>query len=386
MPPTASAMPKPLAVDAHLGAADASHALSIGSQLDAVVAGSVVGARSDGSERRASPIHSAEGQIAGQSSMGRQLTADDLESPPRRRVVLPIVLFLATCLSTLFVWALSRGLKIDFLRFLELSVVYGRQGVLRDYWRWVYERADWQGAVIYMSAVVGILLTHEMGHFLQTVRYRIPSSLPFCIPFPLSPIGTMGAVIAMDGRKADRRQMFDIGITGPLAGLVVAAPFVWFGIQSAQVANQMPAVLRVGEYYPDPLIFRLLMRYLRPELPINAELELNPFLMAGWVGLFITGLNMLPVSQLDGGHVIYTLFGRRADWFVKLFMMVVIFFIAWKRQYAWILMTLIVMKLGILHPPTRDDSAPIGPMRWVLGLLSLLIPIFCFNPMMMIHP
>ena len=114
-----------------------------------------------------------------------------------------------------------------------------------------------------MAAVIGILLMHEMGHFLQTVRYGVPASLPFFLPVPIMVTGTMGAVISMEGSRADRRQLFDIGLSGPWAGLLAAIPIIVIGINHA-----VPAVLHPGSYQlGDPLIFKLLTSYLRPELP-----------------------------------------------------------------------------------------------------------------------
>ncbi len=139
-----------------------------------------------------------------------ELRESHLRSRPRRRVTLPIVLFIATCLSTFWVGAASwRPQAIDS------TANIGK--IIADHWP--------QG-LTYMGAVLAILLTHEMGHFLQTVRYHIPASYPLCIPVPFSLIGTMGAVISMDGMRANRKQIFDIGIAGPLAGLVVAAPIL----------------------------------------------------------------------------------------------------------------------------------------------------------------
>ena len=149
---------------------------------------------------------------------------------------------------------------------------------------------------------MGILLAHEMGHFLQALRYHVPASLPFFIPMPISQLGTMGAVIGMQGSNANRKELFDIGLSGPWAGLVVAIPVSIAGILQASYVVPPPGI---PADFADPLIFRLLMAWFRPDLPEGAELIMNPLLMAGWVGMLITGLNMLPVSQLDGGHVTY---------------------------------------------------------------------------------
>ena len=167
----------------------------------------------------------------------RELVPSDLEGPLQRRVFLPAFLFVATCLSTFIAGASNWDPAVLFEP--------GRAEQLL--------RSNWQQGLIYMASVIGILLTHEMGHFLQTVRYGVPASLPFFIPVPVLMTGTMGAVIGMEGSRADRKQLFDIGISGPWAGLIVSLPIIWFGIKNAQV---MPtgAEFQLG----DPLIFKLL--------------------------------------------------------------------------------------------------------------------------------
>ncbi len=292
------------------------------------------------------------------------LTDDDLRSPQRRSLARPLLLFVATCASTFFAGLCEwpQGVYLP-TQAQALALLAGR----------------WQEGLIYMIAVIGILLTHEMGHFLQAVRYHVPASLPIFIPLPGLMTGTMGAVILMDGREADRRQLFDIGISGPLAGLVVAVPIIVWAVLSGAPAP--PRVLLPGEWHVnDPLIFTLLIRWLRPELPIGTELVISPLLMAGWVGMLITGLNMMPISQLDGGHVIYGLFGKRAHWVARGFVCAVIAAMLYFDSYNWIVMLILVLLMGIDHPATRHDSVKLGPMRTVIGWLSLLIPVFCFTP------
>ena len=293
----------------------------------------------------------------------RELTSADLRSVPSRRVVLPLVLFGATCFSTFLAGAL------DFNPGYYLETSQADRVI----------SANWSQGLVYMAAVIGILLCHEMGHFLQTVRYHVPASLPYFIPVPILMTGTMGAVIGMEGSRANRKQLFDIGISGPLAGLVVALPIIWFGIKTAQVVPP-EAEFQLG----DPLIFKLLAGYLRPDLPAGAVLDKNnPLLMAGWVGMLITGLNMLPISQLDGGHVIYGLFGRRSYLVARTFLITAIAFIVLGEHYNWTVMLVLVIMLGVDHPPTSHDNVPLGFWRNVLGLASLGIPVFCFTPVLL---
>ena len=236
--------------------------------------------------------------------------------------------------------------------------------------------ANWVQGLEYMACVIGILLCHEMGHFVQTVRYGVPASLPFFIPVPVLMTGTMGAVISMEGSRADRKQLFDIGVSGPWAGLIVALPITWFGVKYANVVPA-GAEFQLG----DPLIFKLFTQWLGKDLPAGFVLDKNhPLLMAGWVGMLITGLNMLPISQLDGGHVIYGLFGRRSRVIARAFLIVAIAFVVFGDHTNWIVMLVLVIMLGVDHPPTRDDDVELGFFRRFLGILSLFIPVFCFTP------
>lgn len=280
--------------------------------------------------------------------------------PRRPRVLLPLILFLATCASTFYV---GGGFHLVRSRPGDTVMV----GVI----------GHWGEGLKYMASVMAVLLAHEMGHFLQAVRYHVPASLPFFIPMPFTPIGTMGAVIGMEGTQADRKQLFDIGLTGPLAGLALAVPLVWVGMLRANFdLNPQPGRL----YFGDMLLVQWLQHWLRPEIPEGAVLVIDRMFFAGWVGLLITGLNMLPVSQLDGGHVAYALFGRYAHLLARGIMLLAIGYIAYARAFAWVVMLLLVMYIGTDHPPTRDDRVPIGRVRAVLGLLSLLLPLVCLTP------
>jgi hypothetical protein len=298
-----------------------------------------------------------------------ELRESDFALRPQRDVLLPALLFIATCASTFWV---------GVTRWDPLVIDYSRT------WGQVWQTVlrNWPIGLAYMGAVLAILLTHEMGHFLQTVKYGIPASYPLCIPVPFNPIGTMGAVIGMDGARADRRQIFDIGIAGPLAGLGVAFPVLWQGIGDLNLsAPREPGEI---EFYL-PLVAQWMLQWAHPHATWATEKwvalsQLNPYFMAGWVGMLITGLNMLPISQLDGGHTIYALFLDRAHSFARLFISFAILYVVINLDEAvlWTPMLLLVIFLGIHHPKTRDDTVPLGPVRWAIGLASLVIPILCF--------
>ena len=290
------------------------------------------------------------------------LTDDLLSTPKPRRRWLPLILFFVTCLSTFIAGATSwNGLVTlgDGLEFRRTIMTH------------------WQQGLIYMGCVLAILGLHEMGHFLATIRYRISASFPFFIPFPVSPIGTMGAVIGMAGHRADRKQMFDIGIAGPLAGLVVAIPILWIGIRNLDMT-----IAASGPYQLDlPWIVKAMISWQRPDLQSISRVsisQLNPYFMAAWVGLLITGLNMMPVSQLDGGHVIYALLLKRGHWVARIFLLSAIAYVVLARVGIWSVMLILVTLMGVDHPPTSNDRVPLGWFRTVLGWASLSIPFLCF--------
>jgi Zn-dependent protease len=295
-----------------------------------------------------------------------ELNEAHLRSPERRRITWPVLLFVATCISTF--WVGASGWRPQ-------SVDYSYEGICS------LIAANWQNGLLYMGAVLAILLTHEMGHFLQTVRYGIPATYPLCIPVPFTLIGTMGAVISMDGTRANRKQIFDIGIAGPLAGLVVAAPILYIGVRMLKL-DAAPGPHDIQLY--NPVIVRWMIQWMHPEWAAQASWvsvsQLNPFFMAGWVGMLITGLNMLPVSQLDGGHTIYALFGRDAYKIARAFTIVAIAYVVINLEQAaiWTPMLVLVILLGIHHPPTADDSVELDDFRWILGVASMAIPVLCF--------
>ena len=286
----------------------------------------------------------------------------------RPRVWLPVTLFLLTCVSTFLAGSMSwEPYRLPGL--LTESSMIARQVILRH---------ASQG-MAFMVYVIAILFAHEMGHYLMTRLYRIPSSLPYFIPFPIAPWGTMGAVIAMRGQLANRKEIFDIGIAGPLAGLVFAIPITWHGISTLDM-NQAAG----GTYLYDlPLLARWIYGFVHPASPALSAIhasQMNAAFMAGWVGLLITGLNMLPVSQLDGGHVTYTLFGVHSRWMAKAFLATAVAYMIWSKVFVWTLMLVLILVIGLHHPRTADDTVPLGWPRVLLGLASLLIPIFCFAP------
>jgi len=230
----------------------------------------------------------------------------------------------------------------------------------------------WQRGAVYMLAVMAVLMAHEAGHFIAARVHAIPATLPFFIPVPVLLTGTLGAVIGMEGARANRRQLFDIAIAGPIAGLVICLPVLALGMLQGTASSTSPFAM--------PPIARWMLGLLRPDIPTGSNIEPNALFMAGWVGLLVTGLNMIPIGQLDGGHVSYAVFGRRAHWIARGILLASIAAIVVLGRFNWIAMVVIVTLMGTDHPPIRENGPPLGLARTVLGLVSLLIPIVTFMP------
>lgn len=291
----------------------------------------------------------------------------------RRRVWLPLALFLATCLSTLAARGLLGSLFLGYLQWKESGPLRGlvdgglaAVGSLCEY-ALVH---GWK----YALPVMTILICHEAGHFLQARRYRVYASFPYFIPMPISPLGTLGAVIVMEPRMGNRRALFDIGISGPLAGLVPTLVFCVWGLYLSEV--RLPTATDGGLPLGEPLLFNWLSTWIHGPIPKGQDLFLHPMAFAGWVGLLITAINLLPIGQLDGGHILYGLLRTKAHRVATLVLLAAAVAVFWYQLWGWTLMLVLLMLMGPIHPPTADDEVPLGAARTVLGWLTLaFIPI-----------
>ncbi len=234
------------------------------------------------------------------------------------------------------------------------------------------------GGPVYSATLMTILTAHEMGHFLMSRRYRVPTSLPFFIPF-LPPFGTLGAVIKMHGRMVHRRALFDVAVAGPLAGFFFTVPAVILGLRLSSVIplSQAPEYsLQLGE----SLLFSMLSKVAVGSVPEGFEVVLHPVAYAGWIGLYVMALNLLPIGQLDGGHVVYALLGRGSR-FVFLGAMIIFAMIARLLFLPWLFLIALILFLRLFkHPPPQDDVTTLNTGRKLIGLLVLLLFVLSFPP------
>lgn len=225
-----------------------------------------------------------------------------------------------------------------------------------------------KAGVPYAGTLIAILLAHEMGHYLACKHYRVDATYPYFIPAPTL-IGTFGAFILIRSPLVTREELFDVGIAGPIAGFVVTVPAliagVWHG--SWMRASLLPDSILLGH----PWAVTLLHRLLHPALPLE-RFNLSPVGCAAYIGLFLTALNLLPIGQLDGGHIVCAVFGKKhryVSWaaFLSLIPLGIFFWAGW---IVWAIVTLPI--IGLRHPPTLvEPDEPLDSRRKALAAVAL---------------
>lgn len=225
--------------------------------------------------------------------------------------------------------------------------------------------------------VLTILLCHEMGHYLACRYYRLPSTLPYFLPLPLA-LGTLGAFIRIRAPLRDKRQLFDVGAAGPLAGFAALIPFLLYGAAHSTVVLRP---LRPGEllYVPGrSLALDLALRLFHGPIPRGALIDYHPFALAAWFGLLATAINLLPIGQLDGGHILYAAAGRwQRRLAIPVLALLALAGSLWAGWYVWCVLVLVV---GLFHPRLSDESVPLGRGRQILAAVCLLILVLSFAP------
>jgi membrane-associated protease RseP (regulator of RpoE activity) len=266
---------------------------------------------------------------------------------------LPAALFAATVLTTLWAGSLQRG---------------------GDPWN---HPADLGLGLPFSFTLMLILGVHEMGHYVTARRHRVAVTLPHFIPMPVSLIGTLGAFIRIRQVIPTKRALIDIGAAGPLAGFVVAVGAIAIGLPLSQTVAHPD--LSGGLQLGDNLMFLGLVKLFGIPVPHGSDLVLHPAAFAGWVGLFVTCLNLLPVGQLDGGHVAYAVWGDRHRLISRVVVVALLVAgaVGWK---GWLLWGVLVFAMGTGHPPTLDRFRPLDRRRRLLGWLSVAVFVLTFTP------
>jgi membrane-associated protease RseP (regulator of RpoE activity) len=292
--------------------------------------------------------------------------------------MLPALLFLATAFTTTTLGAVwfvitRTDMTWELLQFLSPEVirrVWSNPTLLRD-------------GLQFSLATLAILGTHELGHYLVCRRYGIAATPPFFLPAPFG-FGTLGAFIRIRGPLRSRRELFDMAVAGPLAGFAVLLPFLALGSAASTyevvAAAAPPSEDFFGSYLLVPghsLILKASLWLFHGPAPVNAVLNFHPFALAAWVGLFATALNLLPLAQLDGGHLLYSVLGpAQRRWAVPLWGGLALLSFVWP---GWGLWAAITLAIGLRHPPVHDET-PLDRRRLWLAGLALALLLLSFAP------
>lgn len=299
----------------------------------------------------------------------------ETEPPPaKQRIRANVVLFILTLCSSIY-WG-----------FLQYQSFYSEELRGLDSLNPFSAPTAFLGGLPFGVAIIAILLAHEMGHYLACRHYGIAATLPYFIPFPPGTLlpGTMGAVIRIKGAITSRRALFDIAVAGPIAGWVTALPILAYGLSQSRVVEQVTigtsptgAFLTLGE----PLIWPLFSALFAPEVGPTQDLVMHPLAFVGWFALLITAMNLLPVGQLDGGHLMYTLVPRLHR--VLSFSVLGLMLYAGFRYFpGWIMFAAVVSLLflvgGMRHPKPIEYRQSLGAARVMLLFLALAIFVTSF--------
>ncbi len=237
---------------------------------------------------------------------------------------------------------------------------------------------------LYSGSVLAILGAHEFGHYFACRYYGVDASLPYFLPFWLPFIGplpgTLGAVIRIRQPIATKRQFFDIGIAGPIAGFLVLVPVLVIGVALSHVVT-LPPDFR-GAEFGEPLLFRLVSEMFHGTPLPGQAINYHPAAWAAWFGLLATALNLCPVSQLDGGHISYAVFGRRSSTITLIVTAGMIALTIYSGAYLlWTVLVLAMLYvMGRHHPRTVDENEPLDPARLWLAAFAAAILVLSFTP------
>jgi membrane-associated protease RseP (regulator of RpoE activity) len=275
------------------------------------------------------------------------------------RPLLHLGLFVATVITTLLAGAVEQGVGL---------------------WEMWAQPSRILAGLPFSATLIAILGVHEFGHYGVGRHHGMPVSLPFFIPVPpVQPfiLGTMGAVIRLRGAIRDRRALFDMAVAGPLAGLLIAVPAYVIGIKWSRVISIAEITSRAGdEPFLGPSILSVLVHHLvlGPLPPGAGGIELHPIATAAWFGFFVTALNLIPAGQLDGGHIVYAMFGSRHTLISKLAVAGLVAIGLLFGSLNWLVWAILIVGLmGFRHAPTMDDITPLDGRRRAVGIFALVL-------------
>jgi membrane-associated protease RseP (regulator of RpoE activity) len=283
------------------------------------------------------------------------------QSTPQRWWI-NVALFCASILSTMLVGALLEQGQPDF--------VAAMMAILREPYRIL-------SGLPASATIMSILTVHELGHYFAARRHGLDSSLPYFIPLPFGLIGTMGAVIRMRTPWEDRNALFDVGAAGPLAGIIVALPLFFIGMMVSPATPPQ----EIGTELGAPLLLRWMedIVYMLRGLPEDYVIYVNSWAFTAWFALFVSGLNLLPIGQLDGGHVAYAVLGdkMRILSLAVLVLVGLLGIVLWPGWFTWIFFS---MLSGWMHPPPLNTLAPLSHGRKVVGIIVFALMVLLFTP------
>ena len=234
------------------------------------------------------------------------------------------------------------------------------------------------GGPSYSITIMLILLGHELGHYFMSRKHGIRATLPYFLPFPFSPFGTFGAVIRMESTTPLRKGTLRYGHSRAFDELLPQHPCHSDRIKAFRDCPRLSlkeGTLRLA----DPLLFSFLQRIVIGEVPETYDIILHPIGYAGWVGLFVTALNLLPIGQLDGGHIAYALFGRKSR-IIFLIAIAVMAFITIFYNPGWLILVILFIVFGFRHPAPMDDFTPLDGKRKLIGVIAFLAFFVSFTP------
>lgn len=280
---------------------------------------------------------------------------------------LHVLLFCLTAITTTVVGGFHYTAFLQDFRSVEPLMLPPRELMLKGLW--------------YSATILGILGTHEMGHYFACCYYGVNASLPYFLPAPIALTGTLGAFIRIRQPLRSKRMLFDIGVAGPIAGFLVAVPALFIGLSLSHIAR-VPSDF-TGLSLGEPLLFQWATRLVWGTVPDGYSVNLHPMAFAAWFGLLATALNLFPLGQLDGGHVSYAVLGRRSTIMTlatvaAAVLLTVFYSLSW---LVWtVLMVVMLFAFGPAHPRTPDEHLPLDRVRLWLALVALVMFVVCFTP------